>query len=148
MTSYKFGDVVLVSFPFTDQTITKKRPAIVVSSAGYNRQRPDLIIMAVTSQMKPSASFGEVLITQWKQAGLIKPSVIKPICTTVEKTACLKEAWPPHRTRSTISSCCAANYLGMIFPPPGNPIIHVDVIATQKSRASKLNCHGSCMSLT
>jgi len=41
--------------------------------------------------MKPSASFGEVLITQWKQAGLIKPSVIKPICTTVEKLLVLKK---------------------------------------------------------
>ena len=65
--------------------------AIVVSSTDYNRQRPDLIIMAVTSQMKPAASFGEVLITQWKQAGLIKPPVIKPICTTVEKGIVLKK---------------------------------------------------------
>lgn len=91
MTSYKFGDVILIPFPFTDQTATKKRPAIVVSSADYNRQRPDLIIMAITSQMKPTASFGEVPITQWKQAGLIKPSVIKPICTTVEKALVLKK---------------------------------------------------------
>jgi mRNA interferase MazF len=30
-TAYKFGDVVLVPFPFTDQTATKKRPAVVVS---------------------------------------------------------------------------------------------------------------------
>jgi len=91
MTSYKFGDVVLVSFPFTDQTITKKRPAIVVSSTDYNRQRPDLIIMAVTSRVKPSPSLGEVMVTQWKQTGLIKPSVIKPICTTVEKGLVLKK---------------------------------------------------------
>ncbi|MEH2305953.1 hypothetical protein [Nostoc sp.] len=32
MTNYEFGDVVLVPFPFTDQTTTKKRPAVVVSS--------------------------------------------------------------------------------------------------------------------
>jgi hypothetical protein len=32
MTSYKFADVVLVPFPFTDQTTSKKRPAVVVSS--------------------------------------------------------------------------------------------------------------------
>lgn len=29
--SYDFGDVVLLPFPFTDQTATKKRPAITVS---------------------------------------------------------------------------------------------------------------------
>jgi mRNA interferase MazF len=27
-----FGDVVLVPFPFTDQTAAKKRPAVVISS--------------------------------------------------------------------------------------------------------------------
>jgi mRNA interferase MazF len=30
--SFEFGDVVLVPFPFTDQTTSKKRPAVVVSS--------------------------------------------------------------------------------------------------------------------
>ena len=50
MTTYEFGDIVLAPFPFTDQTASKKRPAVVVSSAAYHQERPDLIIMAVTSQ--------------------------------------------------------------------------------------------------
>jgi mRNA interferase MazF len=29
MTRYNRGDVILVPFPFTDQTTTKKRPAII-----------------------------------------------------------------------------------------------------------------------
>ena len=29
---FKFGDVVLIPFPFTDQTALKKRPAVVASS--------------------------------------------------------------------------------------------------------------------
>ena len=49
MTNYEFGDVVLVPFPFTDQTTTKKRPAIVVSSADYHLQRLDLILIGVSS---------------------------------------------------------------------------------------------------
>jgi mRNA interferase MazF len=36
MAAYSFGDVVLVPFPFTDQTGNKKRPAVVVSSAAYS----------------------------------------------------------------------------------------------------------------
>jgi mRNA interferase MazF len=31
MTNYNYGDVVLVPFPFTDQTTTKKRPSVIVS---------------------------------------------------------------------------------------------------------------------
>jgi len=91
MTVYKFGDVVLVPFPFTDQTTSKKRPAIIVSSDEDNRQRPDLILMAVTSQIRPSATFGETAVSGWKQAGLLKQSVIKPIFTSVEKGLVLRK---------------------------------------------------------
>lgn len=59
MTAYEFGDVVLVPFPFTDQTATKKRPAVVVSSAAYNLNRPDIILMAVTSQVSSLRYFGD-----------------------------------------------------------------------------------------
>jgi len=38
-TGYSFGDVVLVPFPFTDQSGFKKRPAVVVSSTEYQAQR-------------------------------------------------------------------------------------------------------------
>ena len=32
MTTYNKGDIVLVPFPFSDQTATKKRPAVIISS--------------------------------------------------------------------------------------------------------------------
>ncbi len=51
---YHFGDVIFVPFPFTDQSTTKRRPAVVVSSDAYHRDRPDIILMAVTSQMRPA----------------------------------------------------------------------------------------------
>ncbi len=85
MTPFEFGDIILVPFPFTDQSATKKRPAVVISSKRYNEQRPDLIIMAVTSQIKPAAIIGEVIIQDWQTAGLLKPSAIKPVITTIEK---------------------------------------------------------------
>jgi len=40
MTAYNFGDVILVPFPFTDQSQAKQRPAVVVSSVRYNTERP------------------------------------------------------------------------------------------------------------
>jgi mRNA interferase MazF len=85
MTDYEFGDVILIPFPFTNQTTAKRRPAVVVSSTAYHRNRPDLILMPITSRIRPSPSFGETTVDQWETAGLIKPSFIKPIFATVEK---------------------------------------------------------------
>ena len=85
MTDYKFGDIVLVPFPFTDQTTTKRRPTVIVSSNAYNQDKPNIVIMAVTSQTRDSDYFGDVRIQDWQHAGLLKPSVVKPIMTTVEK---------------------------------------------------------------
>ena len=84
-TGYEFGDVVLVPFPFTDQTGTKQRPAVVISSAHYDRERRDIVIMAVTSQLGRSATAGDVVVTAWRHAGLLKASVVKPVIATVEK---------------------------------------------------------------
>ncbi|MDD5298727.1 MAG: type II toxin-antitoxin system PemK/MazF family toxin [Rhodocyclaceae bacterium] len=82
--AYDFGEVVLVPFPFTDQSGGKKRPALVVSSAAYSAHRPDLLIMAVTSQPHAALDFGSFPIADWQAAGLLKPSLAKPILTTLE----------------------------------------------------------------
>jgi mRNA interferase MazF len=82
---FSFGDVVLVPFPFTDQSGTKKRPAAVVSSASYNASRRDIVIMAITSQVRQPLAFGEAMVSDWQAAGLIKQSVLKPVFTTIEQ---------------------------------------------------------------
>ena len=87
----RFGDVVLVPFPFTDQTALKQRPAVVVSSAAYNRAKPDLILMAVTSQFRQAPTLGEVWLQDWQAAGLLKPSVVKPLIASLEQGLILRQ---------------------------------------------------------
>lgn len=82
---YEFGDIVLIAFPFTDHVGQKQRPAVVVSSPDYNSRRPDLIAMAITSQLRGEREFAEVMIDGWKEAGLLKRSAIKPVIFTVEQ---------------------------------------------------------------
>lgn len=89
--SYHFGDVVLVSFPFIDQSASKQHPAVVTSSAAYQRTRPDLIIMAVTNQLRASPTVGEVFVQDWQAAGLLKPSAIKPVIATIEQRLVRKQ---------------------------------------------------------
>jgi mRNA interferase MazF len=90
-TSFDFGDVVLVPFPFSNQIAVKKRPAVVVSSSDYNRSRPDLIILALTSHPASSTAFGGTSLSHWKGAGLLKLSVFKPILATIEKSLIIQK---------------------------------------------------------
>ena len=89
-TGHSFGDIVLVPFPFTDQSATKRRPAVIVSAVQYNRERLDLIIMAITSQTGPVGAIGEVQVANWKEAGLLKPSAIKPVVTTIQRSLIIR----------------------------------------------------------
>ena len=69
-TSYNRGAVVLLPFPFSDQSSSKIRPAVVVSP-GYPSD--DLLVVAVTSvgeTLRP----GEFPVQFWREAGLIRPS--------------------------------------------------------------------------
>lgn len=64
MTPFDFGEILLVAFPFTDQSATKRRPAVVISSEAYHNQRLDVIVMAITSQLRASSNFAEIQILQ------------------------------------------------------------------------------------
>jgi mRNA interferase MazF len=87
---YQFGDVVLVPFPFTNQSAFKQRPGVIVSNTAYHRARRDVILMAITSQMRGSGQFGEVIVQDWMAAKLLKPSAIKPVIATLEQTLIIK----------------------------------------------------------
>lgn len=43
-----FGDIVLVPFPFTDQTASKVRPAVVLADVQFG-QEADLVLACITS---------------------------------------------------------------------------------------------------
>lgn len=88
--SFSFGQVLCVPFPFTNQAGGKQRPAVVISSTAYNNARADLILMAITSQVRQPLNFAEVIIDDWQTAGLLKISVFKPVITTQEQQLVIK----------------------------------------------------------
>ena len=79
------GDVVLVSFVFADESGAKRRPAVVVSSPAYHRGRPELIVAAITSNVRRRLA-GDYLIVDWQGAGLLFPSVATGIIRTIKRT--------------------------------------------------------------
>lgn len=84
MTEYSRGDVVLVSFVFSDETGVKRRPAVIVSSDTYHQGRQEAIIAAITSRTDRML-IGDHLISSWKEAGLLFPSVATGIVRTIKQ---------------------------------------------------------------
>jgi mRNA interferase MazF len=66
-------------------------PRLSLSNQTYNLAKPDIIIMAITSQVHVPAKLGEVEIKQWQSANLLKPSLVKPVLATVEQTLILRK---------------------------------------------------------
>lgn len=85
MTEYSRGDVVLVAFIFPDETGVKRRPAVIVSSEAYHQGRQEAIIAAITSRTD-RVLVGDHLITEWREAGLLFPSVATGIIRTIKQS--------------------------------------------------------------
>ena len=75
---YGRGDIVLVSFPFTDLPFAKRRPALVVSPAIFNKLNQDLILLAVTSQLSSFPYSLSVLPSDCEEGVLPKQSIVQP----------------------------------------------------------------------
>ncbi len=82
MTFFRQGDILLVPYPFTDQSGSKQRPAVVLSGAAYNRTHPDVILAPITSQIRHTPD--EVNLAHWQDAGLLKPSSVKPVLSSFD----------------------------------------------------------------
>jgi len=48
---YNNGDIVLIPVPFSDLSASKKRPVLVLSNTNYNTTKPDMIVVAITSNL-------------------------------------------------------------------------------------------------
>jgi mRNA-degrading endonuclease toxin of MazEF toxin-antitoxin module len=57
----------------------------VISSAGYNRNRQDLIVAAVTSNIRRRL-FGDYMMADRRGAGLLFPSIVTGILRTIKQT--------------------------------------------------------------
>ncbi len=77
-TPYKRGDVVLVPFPFTDLTSSKRRPALVISPNSFNAQQQDLVVAAITSQVSDTTDTLILTPDDFSSGSLPKTSLVKP----------------------------------------------------------------------
>ncbi len=83
MINYKQKDIVLVDFGFSEGVGFKKRPALIISSDNYHKNRQEVIMAAITGNIE-RVLFGDIKIEGWKEAGLLYPSLITGIIRTIK----------------------------------------------------------------
>ena len=76
MMRYKRFDVVVTAFPYADDILVKKRPAVCIASFSPTRSIQLYWVLMVTST-KLKRWNGDVGITNLKKAGLPIPSIIR-----------------------------------------------------------------------
>lgn len=78
-TIYRRGQVVVVNVPFSDQSGSKPRPALIVSSESFHRRLLDVIVAPLSSQQryyqKPGS--GDHPLKHWDTVGLRHPSTVR-----------------------------------------------------------------------
>ena len=82
-------DVVAVPFPFTDRPAVKRRPALVVSSAAFNRTHAQSILAMITSARSTWPS--DVAIRDWREAGLHVPCRVRLKLFTLDDALILRK---------------------------------------------------------
>jgi len=75
------GDIVLVSFPFTDLTTIKVRPAVVISNDSINTKEEDIILAFISSVVPVQTKDTDFVIKEsepyFQATGLKGESVFK-----------------------------------------------------------------------
>lgn len=84
-TAYSRGHVVLVGFIFADESGSKLRPAVVLTSPSYHRGRHEVIVAAITSNVRRRLP-GDHALAEWRSAGLLFPSLVTGILRTIKSS--------------------------------------------------------------
>lgn len=71
------GDIVLIPIPFTDLSSQKRRPVIIISNDLYNRQGPDVVVVAMTSNPTLSAYSFTITSSDLAHGSLNRPGTIR-----------------------------------------------------------------------
>ena len=89
---YHVFDIVLIPFPFTDLSIEKKRPALILSQVAQKSARHLFSCCMITSQIEGEKITGDYLLKDWQKAGLLHPSKIRVAkIVTIEDGLVLKK---------------------------------------------------------
>lgn len=90
--TYKAFDIVVVPYPFTDRTTSKRRPALVLSdAAAFNAKVGQAVLAMITSAAHSDWPL-DTPISDLKSAGLPAPSVVRMKLFTLDHQLIVRKA--------------------------------------------------------
>ena len=90
--TFEAFDVVVVPFPFTDRSTTKRRPALVLSdSQAFNQQVGQAVLAMITSERHSDWPL-DVAIGDLNAAGLPSASVVRMKLFTLDNQLVVRKA--------------------------------------------------------
>ncbi len=77
-TNIRQRDIVLLDFPFSDGSDSKKRPAVIIANSSHNLSNQDVICCAITTNPKKYHGSVEICDTDMEEGYLSAESKVKP----------------------------------------------------------------------
>ncbi len=116
---YKQGEIVLVPFPYSDLSGSKRRPVLVVSNNDYNSSFPDIIVAVITSKTSKPDNYSIPLLAEDLEIGFLPESSLIRIhkLFTIEKSRIVKRFSFVKKEKLDES----LNLLGKLFQPSDFP---------------------------
>ena len=113
---YKTFDIILVPFPFSESSISKKRPALVLShAASFNIPCNHTVLAMITSAQHNQWQL-DTIILDLLSAGLPKESVVRMKLFTIDNQLIIKKLGTlGAHDQKTIQKNLLSIYLGQLY---------------------------------
>ncbi len=139
--AFRRGDVVLIPFPYTDLSASKTRPAVVVSGDIYHAVRSELLLAYVSSQISHANPAIDYLLASWKDAGLLKPSFVRPKIAAIEPRLVVRRVGALSTLDLLEVDCCLRRAMALVETAIDDILTKVDLMthpaATVQALAEK-----------
>ena len=109
---YKQGDLLLIPVPFSDLSSTKRRPVLVISNDQYQVALEDMLVAAVTSNLRENRFVVALEQQHMREGNLPKPSCIRADkLYTLAQSTVIKKIGSVRPDRLTMIRTCIADLI-------------------------------------
>ncbi len=99
----KPGDVVVGMLPGAAET--KVRPAVIIASDSYLRERPDVLVGILTTKAPPRPASTDYVLKDWQAAGLRAESCFRAFVLTIHRSEVTAVGHLSDRDWSGVQAC-------------------------------------------